>query len=187
MKKDYTKRIENLNKRRFDDSLNTAFLSESFYSEDFGKTTKYVLESMKEIDPNYTKNTFLASAKIHGHLSSGLESQGIDVEFEHQGSVPMNTHIKLHSDIDLVVIHKEFQTLEHPLVPANPYKGDPLADLKVLRESCYEILNRTYEQVDNSNSKSIAVYPTQPKRKVDVVQENWFDSVEYVIHNKEKI
>lgn len=180
MIKDYNKRIESLNKRRYDDTIRKAVLSESFFSESFGKTTKYVLESMKEIDSNYTKNTYEASSKIQVHLKTGLNADGIEVEFEHQGSVPMNTHIKLHSDIDLVVIHNGFFSLEPPLTPSIPYNGNPIDDLKQLREKCFKILNGIYEQVDNSNSKSIAVYPTQPKRKVDVVQANWYDSIEYV-------
>ena len=112
MRKDYDKRLESLNKRRYDDTIRKAVLSDSFFSASYGKTTKYVLESMKEIDPNYTKNTYEASSKIQSHLQKGLSTDSISVEFEHQGSVPMNTNIKLHSDIDLVVLHNGFFSLE---------------------------------------------------------------------------
>ena len=157
MRKDYNKRLEYLNNRRYDNISRRTLMSDSFYSEEFGKTTKYVLESMKEIDSDYTKRTYEASDKIQMHLRNGLNSEGIDVEFEHQGSVPMNTHIKIHSDIDLVVIHDGFFTLEPPLTPSNPYTGNPLNDLKQLRENSFKILNNIYDQVDNSNSKSIAL------------------------------
>ena len=186
MRKNYDKRLENLNKRRYDELIKKAILSESFHSENFGKSTKYVFESMREIDSKYTSNTFEASEKIQKHLRDGLSEIGIIVDFEHQGSVPMNTHIKLHSDIDLVTLHGGFYSLEPPLEPAIPYNGDPIVDLRKLREESFKILNNIYDQVDNSNSKSIAVYPTQPKRKVDVVQANWFDSIEYVNNNREK-
>lgn len=34
-------------------------------------------------------------------------------EFKYQGSVPSNTHIRYHSDIDLLVIIDKFETVEN--------------------------------------------------------------------------
>jgi hypothetical protein len=76
--------------------------------------------------------------------------------------------------------------MEPPLTPANPYRGDPLADLKELRQECYNILYSTYNQVDNSKPKSIKVFPTSPKRKVDVVPANWVNTLDYQNTSNEK-
>ncbi len=94
----------------------------------------------------------------------------------------MNASIKLHSDIDLLVITKKFETLEMPQVPQFPYTGDPLVDLRNLRSMCFSILNTTYNQVDDSNPKSIQVYLTNPKRKVDVVIANWYNSNDFAVN-----
>lgn len=183
MKKDYSKRIENLKRRRFDDQLNKSILSESFGKSKYKGSVKYALESMQAIERAYTANTFLASDKIQGHLTKGLADKGLIVNYRHQGSAMMNTSIKLHSDIDLLVITTKFETLENPQIPSNPYKGNPNQDLKDLRSDCFNILDNIYNQVDNSNSKSIQVFPTQPKRKVDVVVSNWFNSNDFAINS----
>ena len=179
MNKNYTQRIEKLKKRRLDENLNKANLSESFSKSDISESIKYALESMAEIDSDYTKNTYLASEKISSNLTNGLSKKGISVEFRHQGSIETNTHIKIHSDIDILVFTKKYTSKEPPLTPTNPYDGDPLADLKQLRQDSFDVLNAIYNQVDNSNAKAIEVYPTNPKRKVDVVTSNWLDTYLY--------
>jgi len=185
--KDYKKRIENLKARRQDDQLQKAILSESFSNKSYGESVKYVLEAMLEIDPRYTANTYEASKKIQNHLFPGLKQHGLEIEFRHQGSTETNTHIKVHSDIDLLVLTKKFETLEHPQVPKYPYSGDPLLDLKELREKSHTILDSVYDTVDNTGGKAIAVTLTNPKRKVDVISSNWFNTNDYATYGNETI
>lgn len=186
MKKNYTERLEKLKKRRLDDLSQKAVLSESFSDTKINESVKYALESMSSIDPSYTKNTYIASENIRNNLIIGLNNKGISVEFRHQGSVETDTHIKLHSDIDLLVFTEKFQNLELPLIPSNPYQGKPLEDLKELRQECFNVLNSRYNQVDNSKAKSIQVFPTNPKRKVDVVPANWVNTQDYQNTSDEK-
>lgn len=184
---DYTKRLELLKRRRTDDRIEKAILSESFRKSALGDSIKYTLESMREIDQDYTANTYIASEKVANNIEKGLSKIPIEVVFRNQGSVETNTHIKLHSDIDLLVILQTFETLERPQVPSNPYIGDPLRDLKQLREETFNTLNDIYDQVDNSNAKAIKVFPTQPKRKVDVVSANWYNSNDYVNNGRQEV
>ncbi|MCU7616602.1 hypothetical protein NZ698_05285 [Chryseobacterium sp. PBS4-4] len=184
MPKNYTQRLEKLQKRRYDDYLEKSILSESFRRTDLGASTKYTLESMKPIDDSYTKNTIKAAENIQNNLKEKLKNE-YNLEFRHQGSTITDTHIKIHSDIDILVFTDSFITLENPQIPDNPYSGNPVEDLKILRSKCYEKLNNTYNQVDNSNSKAIKVFPTQPKRKVDVVICNWFNSNAYKQYSNE--
>ena len=179
MKKNYTQRIDKLKKRRLDDQLQKAVLSESFSDIKISESVKYALESMSPIDPIYTKNTYVASENIRNNLTTGLNNKGLTVEYRHQGSVETDTHIKLHSDIDILVFTEKYYSMEPPLTPISPYKGAPLDDLKELRQECYNVLNSTYNQVDNSKAKSIQVFPTNPKRKVDVVPANWINTQDY--------
>lgn len=184
---DYSKRLEQLRRRRTDDRIEKSILSESFRKSELGESIKYALESMKEIDPDYTKNTYVASEKVSENIKKGLEKVPIDIEFRNQGSVETNTHIKLHSDIDLLVILKTFETLERPQEPSNPYKGDPLQDLKQLRDETFRVLDSVYDTVDNSNAKAIKVFPTNPKRMVDVVSANWYNSNEYATNGRREL
>lgn len=186
MKKNYTQRLEKLKNRRLDEQLQKAVLSKSFSDIRIGESVKYALESMSPIDPSYTRNTYLASENIRNNLTKGLNSKGLIVEYRHQGSVETDTHIKLHSDIDILVFTEKYHSMELPLTPSNPYHGDPLADLKELRQECYNVLNSTYNQVDNSKAKSIQVFPTNPKRKVDVVPANWVNTEDYQTTSNEK-
>jgi hypothetical protein len=186
MKKNYTQRLEKLKKRRLDDQLQKAVLSESFSDIRISESVKYALESMSPIDPSYTKNTYVASENIRNNLTKGLNNKGLTVEYRHQGSVETDTHIKLHSDIDILVFTEKYHSMEPPLTPSSPYQGDPLADLKELRQECYNVLNSIYNQMDNSKAKSIQVFPTNPKRKVDVVPANWVNTQNYQTTSNEK-
>lgn len=185
MNKNYTQRLEKLKKRRLDESIQKSITSRSFSDINIGESVKYALEAMSEIDPNYTKNTYVAAENIQTNLSSGLSKSGIIVEYRYQGSIETNTHIKIYSDIDVLVFTQKYTSLEPPLTTTNPYKGDPLTDLRQLRENAFSVLYGIYDQVDNSNAKAIEVFPTKPKRKVDIVVCNWLDTVEYEKTNLE--
>lgn len=185
MNKNYTQRLDKLRKRRLDESIQKAVMSKSFSDINISESVKYALEAMSEIDPSYTKNTYLASENIRGNLTTGLNKKGLSVEYRHQGSIETNTHIKIHSDIDILVFTDKYFSVEPPVTVVSVYQGDPLNDLKELRQECFNILNATYNQVDNSKAKSIAVFPTNPKRKVDVVPSNWLDSMDYRNTNSE--
>jgi len=178
MLRNYDERLENLRQRRFDEVLNESVVTKSFSAtaNTLGKATRYALESMQSVERSYAMNTFKASDKVQANLERELEKLGYSNEFRHQGSTMMNTSIKAHSDIDLLVITKKFETLENPQVPTYPYRGNPLQDLKDLRRDSFSILNNIYKDVDNNNSKAIKVHPTSPNRKVDVVIANWFNS-----------
>ena len=184
---DYSKRLEQLRRRRTDDRIEKSILSESFRKSELGKSIKYALESMKEIDSEYTKNTYVASDKVSQNIKIGLDKIPIEVVFRNQGSVETNTHIKLHSDIDLLVILQVFESLEAPQEPTYPYNGNPLEDLRQLRNEMYKTLDSVYDTIDNSNAKAIKVFPSSPKRMVDVVSANWFNSNEYVTNGQNEL
>ncbi|WP_166667974.1 nucleotidyltransferase domain-containing protein [Orenia marismortui] len=190
MKKDYSAKLKNLKQRRVDPEFlykeaasyyNEEHLSESYEKINEKDIYKYIIGAMKEVDDIYTRNTYKEGDRIKNQLDK-IKSYKLDFEYRYQGSVTNNTHIKTHSDIDLLVIIKKFTTLEPPQKATIPYTGDPVEDLVNLREECYLHLHNAFPEVnvDNTGSKSIALSGGSLKRKVDVVPSNWFDTLKYV-------
>lgn len=188
---DYSKRLEQLKKRRQGDE----FIKKAHSHYDFGEyetitesyellkessTVKYVMGAMESVDLKYTHNTFEQGDRIKNQLSK-LKEKGFSVQFEYQGSVTNNTHIRSHSDIDLLTIHGSFYTLEPPLVPTYPYNGDPIKDLCELREESYSILKAAFPAVfiDDTGAKSLSLEGGSLTRKVDVVPSCWYNTVLY--------
>lgn len=182
---DYSKRLDNLKKRRQEDGeliKKSEFgeyevLKESYEELKESTTIKYVIGAMNPVDLKYTHNTIAEGERVKNQLSK-LKDSGFNVEFRYQGSVTNNTHIKAHSDIDVLTLHSDFYSLEAPQKPSFPYAGDPVKDLCELREECFSILSNAFPaaEVDNSGAKSIGLQGGSLRRKVDVVPSNWYNT-----------
>lgn len=180
--------MDNLKKRRQEDGelIKKAHLGEyevlkeSYEELNESPTIKYVIGAMNPVDLKYTHNTIAEGERVKNQLSK-LKDGGFNVEFRYQGSVTNNTHIKAHSDIDVLTLHSDFYSLEAPQKAANPYAGDPVKDLCELREGCYSILSSAFPaaDVDNSGAKSIGLQGGSLRRKVDVVPSNWYNTNMY--------
>ena len=109
----------------------------------------YAVDSMKEIP---TAPSYEAGEKIKKHLKEKLPSYGFNPDFKYQGSVICNTHIKYHSDIDLLVLNDRFITVERPGDSFVAYKGNVIEDMQALRNACYAILKEVYSvsEIDNN-------------------------------------
>ncbi len=187
-KANYSNRLDALKNRRHDSELiKKAFaegqyeiLTESYERIKEPKTIKYVIGAMQPVDYKYTKNTLDEGERVKNQLGK-LAEIGYEIAFKYQGSVTNNTHIKAHSDIDILTIHQEFITLEPPQKASIPYRGDPVQDLCKLREDCYSILSSAFyaAEIDNTGAKSISLKGGSLRRKVDVVPSNWYDTLKY--------
>jgi len=190
-KYDYSKRLDTLRKRRqgddelikksfMMDSQQTYKLSESYEALQESSSVKYVIGAMKPVDKTYTENTYKEGERIQNQLSR-IKDLGYSIEFKYQGSVTNNTHIKAHSDIDILTLHGGFISLEPPQKPTSPYKGNAVDDLCKLREDSYAILRGAFPvaDIDNSGAKSISLKGGSLTRKVDVVPSNWYNTVKY--------
>lgn len=191
---DYSKRLNDLKNRRNQtgtllkksmsgiatDSQYKMALSESYENINEALSVKYLLGAMQPVDEHYTRDTYAEGEKVKSALFL-LNKCGFDIEFEYQGSVTNNTHIKSHSDIDILTLTKGFVTLQSPQRATQPYHGDPIADLCMLRNSCYEVLTRSFPNtvVDNNGAKSISLAGGTLQRKIDVVPSNWYDTLAY--------
>jgi hypothetical protein len=168
-------------------SLNKAILSESFGQKALPETVRYVFESMMAIDPAYTTKTYAEAERVKNQIQKNL-ALGVDVDFEHQGSVPLNTHIKIHSDLDILAIITQFETLEHPQEPAVRYLGDPVADLRNLRGNIYTTLSGKFPEaeVDNTKPKAVSICKGSLLRRFDVIIGNWYNTNDYARSSDKK-
>lgn len=171
----------------------------------YSDVLKFVRMAMKGVDPEYTAKTKEAGENVKSHLRAHLSN----VEFEYQGSVMTNTHIKGHSDIDLLAISSKFYFYDAPRVNeivnsqherskyyqhqldrliiesrGSSYGGDWNDDLWKLRMDSEGILTRVYQDCNTSKPKAIEVLNRGLKRKVDVVVANWYDDIRSIINDK---
>lgn len=176
-----TNRISKLKNRRTDVILKADALNEAYSSIKEDDAVKYAIGAMQPIDNTYTRICMEEGERVKNQLISGLNKEVTVAEFEYQGSVTNNTHIRVHSDIDLLTLHSDFFTLEPPAAPKNRYPGDSLAELKKLRKDAVFVLGKAFPEVDVNSSpgKAIRLTGGSLRRKIDVVIGNWWDTVQY--------
>lgn len=191
MNKNYSSRLSELRNRKNDiNILQENYGYKGYTLDSYNQFIKmasetndaqnYFIEAMSPVDEIYTENTYREAERVKNQLDK-IKSASLDFEYEYQGSVSNNTHIKAHSDIDVLVIIGRFFGLQHPLQPRYPYKGNPVADLMELRTACESHLASAFPKVDVdcSGAKSIALSGGSLRRKVDVVPSNWYNTVDY--------
>lgn len=173
----YTKRLANLQNRRFDKELNESLISKSFSALDIPDNVKYLVESMLPIDQKYNSRTIDAVNRVQEHLQDGFNLH-FNRAYRTQGSVRTGTNIKVHSDIDLLtIIDKYF----YPEVSnGNTYTDTyPNEDIKELRRQATRILKGKYDVVDETHDKCVSIFNKSLNRKVDVVFGFWYNSQKY--------
>jgi hypothetical protein len=205
VKRNYQLLTENIRHRSNPDNLSIVkAFSDELSALSYSDVLVYVRTAMKGVDPEYTKKSREAGERVKDHLSP-LDN----VTFRYQGSVMTNTHIKGHSDIDLLVISEKFYRWDSsnvnrylnessirsrlPLgqirkleneVNATPYQGNTLDDLLGLRKDSEIILGSVYEDCNTSNAKAIKIKNKNLKRDVDIVIANWYDDISSILNDK---
>ena len=161
-------------------------LGESYESLVESAPIKYTIGAMSQVDPEYTKISRREGERVADTLTGLLENDGKTVTSRMQGSVPLNIHIKGHSDVDMLMITMPVVLVQTPKSPKASYfpasDSRPMEDiLKELRLLCEERLTNKYPavDVDCGNAKSIAMEGGSLQRKVDIVPACWFDSIAY--------
>lgn len=173
-----------LNKSASSYTTDTANFSEAYESRGKTEAIKYALGAMQELEAKYTKISIEEGDRVKDQLKAGLNNAGIPVVFEYQGSVPLNIHIRFSSDIDLLVLHDGFVTLDWSGPRAQTYsvrQGSVLEDMVTLRRTCEVILEDKFPavKVDKTGAISIALSGGSLRRKVDVVPSHWHDTAPY--------
>ena len=204
---DYQSQIRKINSRYNPDG-NRLVEQRSFstISDIDGDLRKYIKLAMNEVDNEYTAKTIEAGKRAKAHLDA--EQIGIDYRF--QGSVMTQTHIKGASDIDLLTLTNKYVStdiLKMRNILTNDtfsysyrdrtlmkrysddfshYEGNAIQDLRDLRRNDETILKKWYQYCDTHKAKAVHIYNTDLRRDVDVVASVWYDSVGYVINDKDE-
>lgn len=192
----YQQKLANMKSRRKGGDSFAALSKSASFAEDSttfteayenrGKTEaiKYALGAMQELEARYTRISIEEGNRVRDQLKAGLSTANIPVTFEYQGSVPLNIHIRFASDIDLLVLHDGFVTVDWTGPRAQTYStvtGNALVDMLRLRATCESILEQKFPavKVDKAGAKSIALSGGSLQRKVDVVPSHWHDTSAY--------
>jgi hypothetical protein len=175
-------RLEKLRNRRLDPNIKVAGLNEA-YNRLAGEDTavQYAIGAMQPIDPDYTQRTIEERNRVERQLSDGFISNGLRVDFDYQGSVTNDTHIRAHSDVDLLTVDSRFYTVQPPNSPGAAYQGDPVADLRQIRRVTVSKLKSAYPaaKIDETGGKAVNISGGSLMRKIDVIASNWWHTVEY--------
>lgn len=175
-------RIQNQDYRRIP-TLDRLFISEASeknLKKDYPYTA-YIINAMRSIDKKYTDKLIEQGNRVENQLKKRLEIEYPALEFERQGSVSNNTHIKYSSDVDVLVIIDKFVTVESSSNITTPYKGNLNQDLLELRTRCVEELKKAFPEtkVDDTGANSVEISGGSLACKVDAVPSNWYDTDAY--------
>ncbi len=171
-------RFERLRNRRIPLEKIMEAKRESFTRATIGQEFSYLVDAMSPIDAQFTENTFAEGERVRNQLEKNF-SREFAAEFEFQGSVTSDTHIRIHSDIDLLSLHGGFHTVDSGVQPLNPYPyKQSIDDLVSMRTEAVHILKKEFPgvNVDAAPGKSIALEGGSLRRKIDVVIGNWWNT-----------
>jgi hypothetical protein len=149
------------------------------------EAVKYAIGAMQAVDPEYTQKSYAEGNRVRDRLAEGLSTAGIPAVFDYQGSVPLDVHVRGNSDIDLLVLHDGFVTVEAAAQAAYLYLDAPgkapAEELADLRKECIAILERRFwgAKVDPSPSKAITLTGGSLQRAVDVIPSHWHDTLDW--------
>ncbi|KHS86610.1 hypothetical protein ACI51Z_08350 [Pectobacterium carotovorum] len=146
--------------------------------------TRYAIGAMQSVDTRYTEICIETAKRIENQLSNKLTNLGYTLEFELQGSVPLDIHIKGFSDVDILVIDQEMLRYARDGIRASSYTPttkDSVSILRCLRIDSKRELELAFPKtfVDDSGSKSLRITGGSLQREVDVVPAIWWDTVQY--------
>jgi len=167
-------------------------LEESWQKRSQKPYTRYALGSMQEVGPEYTRISLETAERVGKQLESKLTAAGFAIEFRLQGSVPLNTHIRGVSDVDLLTLDKYFLTYATGGTRSRGgfYNSTPktsLGVLSALRSKSESVLKDAYPTatVDTSGGKAVNISGGSLARPVDVIPSHWNDTIEYQASSNE--
>lgn len=117
---------------------------------------KYINQSAEEVDKRYTEISYEEGERIKNSLDKVLDN----IDFEYQGSVSNNTHIRATSDLDLLVILRPYDV--------------PNENLLQLKDNCHSNIKTNFPKVNiERGAKSLKLTGGSLRRDIDVVPSCW--------------
>jgi hypothetical protein len=148
----------------------------------------YAIGAMQPIDPEYSAFCFFDCQRVQRTIGPAAGKAGIPTAFRYQGSITNDTHIKAHSDIDLLVIDMNFTTLESPQKTTTLYIGNSVEDLRTLRNLSVEAVKTGLPEVDvnPSGAFSVSLSGGGLQQVINLLFANWYNTNDYITHQQEK-
>lgn len=144
--------------------------------------TRYALGAMQEVESDYTRISIETAQRVGKKLAASISN----VEFELQGSVPLNVHIRGVSDVDLLILATDLVVYDGagPVATTGGYSPSPKTSSGVLanlRADVEKVLPIGYPSatVDVSGGKAVKIFGGSLPREVDVVPSHWYDTADY--------
>jgi putative methionine-R-sulfoxide reductase with GAF domain len=171
---DFTKSLQAMQRRKFGDDLKKGDLFENF-SGKASDSILYISEAMEPVSEIYTDNTYKQCNRVINQVKENISHNHSTLSFEYQGSVPLNVHIKQHSDIDLLVVTGRFYWVTPPLPVVNPYSGNSTNDLIELRKDIVDTISNNFPavEIDDTGAKATSIQGGSLNRKIDLVPCSW--------------
>lgn len=146
--------------------------------------TTFALGAMQEVDPTYTRISLETAERVSNQLARRLMG---NMEFELQGSVPLNVHIRGVSDVDLLALEGDFHTYDSRGVMSrtgqynSPTTRTSVGVLTARRAEIIRSLREAFPaaHVDTSGAKAVKLSGGSLARPVDVVPSHWHDTIDY--------
>ncbi len=161
---------------------NAQLRTEAYERRSNSAASQYALGAMQEVDPEYTKNSYVEGDRVKSQLLNRLPTS-YSAEFEYQGSVPLNVHIKDVSDIDLLVLRTDFVTIDSPGPKIySDWSGESAAKgLSRLRADAERHIGDAFPEVtvDTSGSKCLTLSGGSLRRSIDVIPCHWHDTIDW--------
>lgn len=165
---------------------------------------EYVRNAMSSVDKKYTQDIIQAGNNVKEHLKKKLEN----VDYEFQGSVMSDTHIRANSDIDLLVITRSFyyipslsslqsllndyslnysqKNVVQSVIDSAGFSGDSDSILLRNRLTTEETLKEKYIDCDTSKSKCVRIHNRDLRKDVEAVIACYDDDVFSIKNLREK-
>jgi hypothetical protein len=177
-------RLARLYQRRASLDESAQIRAMSFAANTLDKEGEYLVESMQPIEAAYTEKTFETGERVRSQLKAGLPLH-FSPEFDYQGSVTSDTHIRTYSDIDLLVMDGRFVSLDAGAPNPSPFQGNCLAEALILRQAASTVVKEKFPAVtiNDKPGKSISLSGGSLARKIDVIVGNWWDTAIYKTYN----
>lgn len=204
--KNYDELVRKVKMRTNPESISEKRLFGELYEHEMivdapSKVLEYIKRAMDGVGEDYTRRSKEAGEAVKNHLKTCLSN----VDYEYQGSVMTNTHIRGASDIDLLAIsnlfygydsnaldsvlnsawekmllnNTELRNLE--FIKNEPfYKGYALGELRKNRMDSETKLKSVYDECDVSKPKSIRIKNKNLYREVDIVIASWYKTLEAI-------
>lgn len=192
----YSQKIQRLKDRRqglysrdgaynFAEALSGTAKLEKFQQLAEPEAVKYAIGAMQAVDADYTLKSYAEGNRVRDRLAEGLAAANIPAAFDYQGSVPLDVHVRGNSDVDLLVLHDAFVTVDAAAKTAYSYHDipgkTPAEELAGLRAECIAILERRLwgAKVDATPSKAVSLTGGSLQRAVDVIPSHWHDTLDW--------